>query len=132
MNRFLPSILAGAFLLFAPGRMLAEGPRNLGFERGAGTPAQWSIAGEGFRGTLDTSMRIEGQSSLRLECLKPGNDGVAQQSFSAQEYRGRTLRLTGFIRTENVTDGFASLWLRIDGPQGPLYLDNMQNRGLTG
>ncbi|MEU2027467.1 hypothetical protein ABZ787_00500, partial [Micrococcus luteus] len=44
-------------------------------------------------------------------------------------YEGKSIRLSGFIKTENVTEGYAGLWLRID-PQ--IAFDNMSNRGVTG
>jgi hypothetical protein len=44
-------------------------------------------------------------------------------------YEGDTITLSGYIKTENVTDGYAGLWMRID-PE--IAFDNMYNRGITG
>ncbi|MBK6986051.1 MAG: hypothetical protein IPH32_15485 [Bacteroidetes bacterium] len=44
-------------------------------------------------------------------------------------YAGKKITLSGYIKTENVTDGFAGLWMRIDPSIG---FDNMQKRGIKG
>lgn len=44
-------------------------------------------------------------------------------------YDGKLIRLTGYIKTEKVKDGFAGLWMRID-PQ--VAFDNMQSQGIKG
>ena len=63
-----------------------------------------------------------------------GGDTFAtmMQSIAAEAYRGQRVRFEGMIRTEEV-DGFAGLWLRIDGEAGqPLRFDNMANRVRNG
>jgi hypothetical protein len=55
------------------------------------------------------------------------------------EYVGKRVRLTGFVKAEQVT-GSAGLWMRVDGPGGyssgkpaqMLAFDNMQDRPITG
>lgn len=44
-------------------------------------------------------------------------------------YAGRKITLSGYLKTENVTDGFAGLWMRID-PE--VAFNNMQNVGPKG
>lgn len=59
--------------------------------------------------------------------------GVGTASFPTAAAAGKHIRYTGFIRTENVTEGWAGLWWRVDGEGGKvLAFDNMQNRGATG
>ncbi|MEJ2206744.1 MAG: S41 family peptidase [Gemmatimonadota bacterium] len=48
------------------------------------------------------------------------------------EFSGQTVELRGWLRTEDVAEGFAALWLRQDGPGGVLGIDNMQDRNLSG
>jgi erythromycin esterase-like protein len=60
------------------------------------------------------------------------NFGVATASFPVKEAAGKRVRFSGYIKTENVTDGFAGLWWRVDGASGPVAFDNMQDRGVTG
>ena len=37
--------------------------------------------------------------------------------------------MSGYLKTENVADGYAGLWMRIDPS---VAFDNMNNRGITG
>lgn len=58
--------------------------------------------------------------------------GVATGTFPVKDAAGKRVRFSGYIKTENVTNGWAGLWWRVDGPLGALAFDNMQNRGATG
>ena len=58
--------------------------------------------------------------------------GVATGSFPVKDAAGKRIRLSGYIKTEGVTEGYAGLWLRVDGASGVLEFDNMNNRGITG
>ncbi|HSS96957.1 MAG TPA: S41 family peptidase [Terriglobales bacterium] len=46
-------------------------------------------------------------------------------------FSGNTIKLSGFIRTEDVS-GFVGLWLREDGESPALQFDNMQKRQVKG
>jgi erythromycin esterase-like protein len=58
--------------------------------------------------------------------------GVATAHFPVAVAAGKRVRLSGYIKTEGMTRGFAGLWWRVDGPSGVLAFDNMRNRGATG
>lgn len=60
------------------------------------------------------------------------NFGVATGSFPVQAAAGKRIRYSGYIKTENITRGFAGLWWRVDGASGVLAFDNMQDRGVKG
>jgi len=63
----------------------------------------------------------------------PGKDyGTASATFPVKDAAGKRIRFSGYIRTEDVTTGYAGLWWRVDGPSGRLAFDNMQNRGVSG
>ncbi len=49
------------------------------------------------------------------------------------KYIGTRLKLTGYIKTENI-DGWAGMWMRVDGdsPVKQLQFDNMGNRPIKG
>lgn len=49
------------------------------------------------------------------------------QSIAATRYLGRRILFSATVRAQEVT-GWAGLWLRVDGPQGTLAIDNMQDR----
>lgn len=58
--------------------------------------------------------------------------GLANASLPAAPFAGRKIRFSGHIRSEDVSDGYAGLWLRVDGASGPLGFDNMNERGAVG
>jgi erythromycin esterase-like protein len=56
--------------------------------------------------------------------------GCATAKLPVESFRGKKLRLRGWIKTDGLQDGWAGLWLRVDGPRP--WFDNMQDRGLAG
>ena len=58
--------------------------------------------------------------------------GVATATFPVKEAAGKRIRFSGYIKTEDVADGYAGLWWRVDGKDGVVGFDNMQDRGVTG
>jgi hypothetical protein len=78
---------------------------------------------------VDSVVKFEGKYALSIE--KVNNDaefGVIDYPI-LKIFKGKEIELRGYIKTENVTKGYAGLWVRIDGTQA---FDNMQNRGITG
>ena len=62
--------------------------------------------------------------------FKEGKPTFKAWSFKIpNNYAGKEITLTGYIRTENVTDGYAGLWMRIDPSLG---FDNMSKNGVKG
>jgi hypothetical protein len=57
--------------------------------------------------------------------------GTLMQSFVADRYRGRRLRLRAELRTEAVT-GAGTIWMRVDGGGKRLGFDNMESRSRDG
>lgn len=63
----------------------------------------------------------------------PEQFATMMQVFRAKRYLNQRIRLSAFVRTDNVAPGFASLWMRVDAADGEvLQFDNMANRPLTG
>jgi len=106
-------------------------PLNLGFEfLEQGKPRGWAIyGGEGYQATTDSSQLKSGKYSACLE-YKEGQIGFKSFAYTLPfNYQGNKITLSGYIKTEDVSDGFASLWMRIDPSVG--YKD-MSNQGITG
>jgi hypothetical protein len=58
--------------------------------------------------------------------------GTIMQGFSPTSYLGKRVRLSGYIKSKDVTN-WAGMWFRIDGPdKAPLAFDNMQERPIKG
>ncbi|WP_114793245.1 S41 family peptidase [Niabella yanshanensis] len=66
-------------------------------------------------------------ASIAFEGGKPQFSTWAR--FITKKYAGDSITFSGFIKTENVTDGYAGLWMRID-PY--IAFDNMHKRGAKG
>jgi hypothetical protein len=64
----------------------------------------------------------------------PSSFGVATASFPVSDAIGQTVRYSGWIKTENVTKGYAGLWWRVDGAQQGqvLAFDNTLTRLIGG
>ena len=62
-----------------------------------------------------------------------GKFGGMMQTISAEAFRNQRVRLTGWVKTEDATNG-GHLWLRIDGqePGRQLGFDNMNGRAPKG
>lgn len=82
--------------------------------------------------TVDTNIKHDGKSSaaIRLICDGENKFGSLGQHVAADDYRGKRVRLTGWLKTENADS--AVLWMRVDGNRRTLGFDNMLNRAVTG
>ena len=60
--------------------------------------------------------------------------GVATGAFPVKEAAGRTVRFGAWIKTQNVTRGYAGLWRRVDGPQrgGAMSFEDSSARIIDG
>lgn len=100
-------------------------------------PEGWFLSGAdraSYTIEVDRSVFREGKSSARLASNgKPTGFGTMMQSFDATEYRGKRLRLSAFVKANNVVS-WAGLWMRVDGPDKtePLAFDNMYDRPIDG
>ncbi len=104
---------------------------NLDFENIENDTAKdWKNFGKGaYSIEIDTVISQKGKNSAVIEFTE-GKANFNAWAYSIPAiYEGKTIKLTGFIKTENVSDGHAGLWMRID-PQ--VSFDNMRTRGITG
>ncbi|MEW6999219.1 S41 family peptidase [Colwelliaceae bacterium BS250] len=93
-------------------------------------PVDWNMFGsDGYITSITSDITQHGKQSVFVEY--DGNSpeyGGWSYSIPAK-YQGEKIKLTGYIKTENVSNGFAGLWMRIDPS---IALDNMSDRGITG
>lgn len=121
--------------------------QNGGFEVASpsdpGRPDGWVLmqhAGDvAYRVSLDPDHPKAGGHSARLESIRPEVFGSLAQSLSAQPWRGRTLRFSGWLRTRDVKGNDfgrgAGLFLNSMRGGGPLRYAQMTTtavRGTTG
>ena len=109
---------------------------NLDFERStpSGQARPWYLGGAGYEAVVDTTTAMSGENSVRIRYESGEGFGVATSTFPLDSSLGRKVLYTGYIKTEGVTDGYAGLWWRVDGPgqRNMLAFDNMDGRGATG
>jgi erythromycin esterase-like protein len=56
----------------------------------------------------------------------------ATAQLPANVAAGKHVTIAGYMRSENIADGYAGLWARADGPQGPLVFKNLGDKNITG
>lgn len=80
---------------------------------------------------VDTNIKHGGKSSAWIKLTCGENEfGSLGQHIAADDYRGKRVSLTGWLKTENADS--AVLWMRVDGNRRMLGFDNILNRAVTG
>lgn len=102
---------------------------------GGGLPAGWVKSGDhpdNYEMVIDTSVKHGGKASahVRFTGEKAEGFGTLGQVFRADEYRGKRLRMSAWMKTEGVDS--AHLWLRLDAERTTVGFDNMGNRAVKG
>jgi len=79
-----------------------------------------------------TDVMHGGNGSAIISSFKNDIDGFGtyMQTFKADAYHGKRLKLTGWIKSENANS--AQMWMRLDGQEQMVGFDNMDNRPITG
>jgi hypothetical protein len=102
-------------------------------------PAGWAKNGSkpgAYAVGVDRNQTLGGMPSAYVKSIEPAVDGFGgmMQTNSAEEFAGKRVRLSGWMKTEDANDGGGHLWLRVDGQQRgtPLQFDNMNNRAPKG
>lgn len=109
---------------------------NLDFEDlvGKGIPKHWqlyqvncSISGDKTRGySGEACLRMEGEKEKKIT-------GYVFRYFPTEDGRGKKVRFSGFIKTENITGGYAGFWWQVSGKDyKQMVSDEMKDRGATG
>lgn len=93
-------------------------------------PVGWDNFGSSnYTIALDSVNVKNGKYSVSIG-FKTDNTDFSAWAFSIPDnYAGKKITLTGYIKTENVTEGFAGLWMRIDPS---IAFDNMKKNGIKG
>jgi hypothetical protein len=105
-------------------------------------PTGWVIAGDkpkSYDMGIDKGAGQDGKNAATIKSIKNKIDGFGtlMQTCLPDKYYGKRIRMSGFLKANNVTD-WASFWLRIDqkGSSETLGFDNMhdgkKNRSITG
>jgi len=117
-----------AVCLCGAGAAAASAQENLSFEtlNERGMPAGWSAAGADI---APDTVAVEGERSLKVTRAAQGVARISQRVPAEALRAGRKpasslrLELEGLARASEPSVS-AALWLRVDGPRGPLFLDS--------
>lgn len=95
----------------------------------------WFLAG-GDPGSyqIGTEKNDERKSKVAfLKSIKQSKSfGTIMQGFNPSQYLGKRVKMTGFIKSQDV-EGWAGMWFRIDGEDRKMLgFDNMQKRPIKG
>jgi len=104
---------------------------NLDFELLDGdTPRGWVNYGSGnYLIAVDSAIVQHGKYSVTLEFAGETSNFKAWALNFPADFEGKNIKLTGYIKAADVTDGYAGLWMRVDPS---VAFDNMNDRGITG
>jgi C-terminal processing protease CtpA/Prc len=95
-----------------------------------GKPQVWLAADQPGYSVFSDSVNVQsGKYSVVIESTGESGNFQPITIRLPDNYDGQRITFSGYIKTENVADGYAGLWMRID-PQ--IAFDNMSQRGVTG
>jgi hypothetical protein len=102
----------------------------------ADVPRGWNLAGSKpaeYEVGVDKDQAYQGHASAFLKSKNPNVDGFGtlMQTISSEQYQGNRVRLSGLVKSEEVTS-WAGLWMRVDKGKEMLAFDNMQKRAIKG
>ena len=81
--------------------------------------------------TIDT-IAHSGKKSGKITSDQTGSSFGSIAYKIPANYMGKRIKLEGYMKIQNVENGFAGLLLRVDGNGSPLAFDNMQNQNVSG
>ncbi|HRG41945.1 MAG TPA: S41 family peptidase [Saprospiraceae bacterium] len=95
-----------------------------------GNPKGWKTSGSpNYLHALDSTQVFSGKYAVSVE-FKEGSPDFKAWSFTIpNNYAGKKITLEAHIKTENVTEGYAGLWMGIDPS---IAFDNMKDSGVKG
>lgn len=92
----------------------SQSPHNLDFEQSdKDFPKDWKKMGTaGYTVSVDSLVKISGKNSLKMECTPENWVWMGYEIGSPM--KGKKLKLKGYVKTENVDEGAARLFIRMD------------------
>ena len=101
-------------------------------------PKNWLKAGtdaKSYKMGIDVGAGQDGKNAATIQSKKDGikGFGTLMQNCLPDKFLGKRVRMTGYIKSENVT-GWAGLWMRVDQKDSnkAMSFDNMQDRAVKG
>jgi hypothetical protein len=114
-----------AAALFAPMAVYAQVPA--GWQAVTDGSADYTVRTDGAR--RDGGQGFAG-ATIKANTVSPRGSAMLAQSIRADAYRGKRVRLSGYLKTIGVNEGTAVLFMRVDGEGVVQTSDYMQDRPL--
>ncbi|NRF39687.1 S41 family peptidase [Pedobacter foliorum] len=100
-------------------------------------PEGWDFSFEdqgnlGYSVQLDTVVKQSGKHSISIQKLSNQSTYRAIDYVISKMFTGKSIQLKGYIKTEIVDSGHASLWIRIDDKDGGVAFKSMGKESLSG
>jgi len=125
LNKYLIPKLFLLFTFMLLGFKVAEPGKVKGWYISGASPANYEIG-------IENSAERGGKVAYLKSIKSGGNFGTIMQTFFPEAFLDKRVRLTGFIKSENIND-WAGMWFRVDGEDKKmLSFNNMQNRPIEG
>ncbi|MEZ4851961.1 MAG: S41 family peptidase [Bacteroidia bacterium] len=96
------------------------------------SPKSWKPNSQPFDFLSDSSVKISGNYSMLIRDKGLGGYGAFSQRIDYSTDQIRKFRLSGYMKTEEVSEGFAGLWLTVYAGEKVLFFDNMGNQAVNG
>jgi hypothetical protein len=99
-----------------------------------GSPEGWVATGATFDIGLDYTTVHGGRAAAYVfsESAAENSGATVLQSIRADNYRGKRVRWSGWVRHTDLAGIGTGLWMRVDGPGEIASFDNMSDRSLSG
>ena len=101
----------------------------------SGNPRGWDLSyyqRNKYEIKLDSLIKRQGKYSVSLSSNDKTDNGAIVYTIP-KKFKGKQVILIGYLKTENVSEGFAGIWLRVNGPRGKeLAFESMKNQHLSG
>ena len=94
----------------------------------------WQPESPNYDMSFEKSSELADQNIFIIKSVKSkiAGFGTLMKTVQSDLYKGKTVKMTGFVKTEKVKS-CAGLWMRVDYYKAQvLAFDNMQNRGIKG
>lgn len=97
-------------------------------------PKDWFKWGTpNFEITSDATEKQHGATAIKVVSKSEDGKGFGCPAYKIPaQYEGKKIKLTGYFKMKNVTDGYVGLLMRVDGDGGSLAFDNMQGKNING
>ncbi len=128
---FLLNSIIPFYGLFAQNNVRSEFSLNLDFEQiENGVPVGWNNnTTNNYKKSVDSLIVKSGKYSVSIEYVEGDVTFMSWTAKLPHIYEGKNITLSGYIKTENVSEGYAGLWMRIDPG---VAFSNMSGKNVSG